>query len=136
MLTGEAIRQNKYPPISTGAPLRLQTLIIMKTVFLSDLELDGEISRGYMTLIGSTGIHYRTPALNIPGYGWIPCSRKLKNFMTTDPDGLLLVISGGGRQFPSGDFRHLGNTYGAPANSSCLLTPATWLAPNLKMAIS
>lgn len=66
----------------------------MKTVFLSDLELDGEISRGYMTLIGSTGIHYRTPALNIPGYGWIPCSRKLKNFMTTDPDELLLVISG------------------------------------------
>ena len=65
----------------------------MTTVYLSQMKSRNEIRRGQMTLIGSTGIHYQNAALNIPGYGWVPCSKKLQSNMTTNPDELMLVIS-------------------------------------------
>lgn len=49
--------------------------------------------KGYMNLYGSTGKCYRSLALEIPGYGMVPCSRKLCNNFTDRSDNLILVIS-------------------------------------------
>ncbi len=65
----------------------------MTTVYLSQMKSRNKIRRGHVTLIGSTGIHYQNAALNIPGYGWVPCSKRLQSNMTTIPDELMLVIS-------------------------------------------
>ena len=48
---------------------------------------------GYIDLYGSTGKTYRCTALWVPGYGWVPCSRKLCGDFTTDSSKLRLVIS-------------------------------------------
>ncbi len=52
-----------------------------------------QIKTGYVTLYGKTGISYHNKALLIPGYGWVPCSKKLQDDFTTNPDSLMLVIS-------------------------------------------
>lgn len=52
-----------------------------------------QIQTGYVTLYGKTGISYHNKALLIPGYGWVPCSKKLQGDFTTNPDSLMLVIS-------------------------------------------
>lgn len=65
----------------------------MTTVYLSQMKPRNEIRRGHVTLIGSTGIHYQNAALNILGYGWVPCSKRLQSNMTTNLDELMLVIS-------------------------------------------
>ena len=49
--------------------------------------------KGYITLYGRTGISYRSLALEIPGYGMVPCSKKLNREFTNQSDKLLLVIS-------------------------------------------
>lgn len=49
--------------------------------------------RGYINLYGSTGKCYRSLALDIPGYGMVPCSRKLCNNFTDCSDNLIIVIS-------------------------------------------
>lgn len=49
--------------------------------------------RGYIDLYGSTGKTYRSTALLIPDYGWVPCSRKLCGNFTTDSSKLQLVVS-------------------------------------------
>lgn len=65
----------------------------MTTVYLNSIKGSSNIEVGYMNLYGSTGIRYRNRALNIPGYGWVPCSRKLQGDFTTDPAKLMVVIS-------------------------------------------
>ena len=63
----------------------------MTTISLNNLKTN--LKKGVMTLIGSTGIRYRNTALDIPGYGWVPCSMKLQRNFTTDSSQLMLVIS-------------------------------------------
>ena len=65
----------------------------MTTVYLNSITKASNVEAGYMNLYGSTGIRYRNRALNIPGYGWVPCSRKLQGDFTTDPAKLMVVIS-------------------------------------------
>ena len=63
----------------------------MTTVSLHNLNRN--LKQGVMTLTGRTGIHYRNTALEVPGYGWVPCSMKLQKHFTTDSSQLMLVIS-------------------------------------------
>ena len=49
--------------------------------------------KGYVTLIGRTGKHYRNLALEVPGYGMVPCSVNLQNNFTTNSENLLLIVS-------------------------------------------
>lgn len=49
--------------------------------------------KGYVYLYGSTGKCYRNLALDIPGYGMVPCSRKLCSNFTDSSDKLIIVIS-------------------------------------------
>lgn len=54
----------------------------MTTISVRNLSQAENLQRGYVNLIGSTGIHYDNLALYIPNYGWVPCSKKLqKNFL-------------------------------------------------------
>lgn len=39
---------------------------------------------GYITLYGSTGKEYRSKALYVPNYDWVPCSRRLCGDFTTE----------------------------------------------------
>lgn len=63
----------------------------MKTIELSNIK--GNLRQGTITLIGSTGIQYRNQALQVPGYGWVPCSKKLQQNFTDLPNQLMLVIT-------------------------------------------
>lgn len=65
----------------------------MTTVYLNTLESSSALKAGYMNLYGSTGIRYRNRAIEVPGYGWVPCSRKLQSNFSTNPSELMLVIS-------------------------------------------
>lgn len=65
----------------------------MTTINLSNLKSASEIEVGYMDFYGTTGKRYRSRAMNILGYGWVPCSRKLQCDFTTDPTKLVVVIS-------------------------------------------
>lgn len=67
----------------------------IKSISLSYLAKYGELKSGYINLYGSTGICYRSLALYIPKIGWVPCSRKLKEAFTRDPNKLMLVIRDG-----------------------------------------
>lgn len=63
----------------------------MTTISLHNLK--ERLKSGYMTLTGEYGKKYRNQALCIPGYGWVPCSRKLQSNFTVDPSELMVVIS-------------------------------------------
>lgn len=65
----------------------------MTTVSLQHLSNIGSIEAGYVTLYGESRKRYNNRALNIQGYGWVPCSRKLQSNFTTSPNELMLVIS-------------------------------------------
>lgn len=65
----------------------------MTTIYLNNLSNSSALKAGYMNLYGSTGIRYRNRAINVPGYGWVPCSRKLQANFSTNPSELMLVIS-------------------------------------------
>lgn len=65
----------------------------MKTLSVHSLSQEDNLKRGYVTLVGSTGIHYKNLALYIPRYGWVPCSKKLQKNFSTAPENLTLVIS-------------------------------------------
>lgn len=69
----------------------------MKTVDLSNMK--GNLRKGTIVLYGSTGIAYHNEALQVPGYGWVPCSRKLQNNFTSDPNQLMLVITESGDNY-------------------------------------
>lgn len=58
-----------------------------------ELENGKIFKKGYITLYGRTGISYRSLALEIPGYGMVPCSKKLNREFTRLSDNLMLVIS-------------------------------------------
>ena len=58
-----------------------------------DLELTEPFKVGWIELRGFFGKKYIHKALNVPGYGWIPCSRKLQNDFTNDPKHLVIIIS-------------------------------------------
>lgn len=77
--------------IIVGTKVKQKTIHTMTTISLHNLT--EKIKYGYITLIGEYGRQYRNPALHIPGYGWVPCSRKLQNNFTTNPSDLMLVIS-------------------------------------------
>ena len=47
--------------------------------------------KGYIDLYGRTGRRYRSMALEIPGYGMVPCSMKLCNDFTSLSDNLMIV---------------------------------------------
>lgn len=51
-----------------------------------------ELKEGFVTLIGSTGRPYRNKALDIPGYGMVPCSRRLKDNFTNDSSKLIVMV--------------------------------------------
>lgn len=74
-------------------PYRINKISDMTTISLQHLKSEASIEAGYMTLYGEYGKRYNNRALNIPGYGWVPCSRKLQMNFTTSPDELMLVIS-------------------------------------------
>lgn len=57
------------------------------------LENGQTLKKGYITLVGSTGKRYCNLALEIPGYGMVPCSKRLSKDFTNQSDDLLLVIS-------------------------------------------
>lgn len=65
----------------------------MTTISVHSLSQEDNLKRGYVTLVGSTGIHYNNLALYIPEYGCVPCSRKLQNNFSAAPEDLTLVIS-------------------------------------------
>ena len=50
------------------------------------------LKEGYVTLIGSTGKAYRNRALEIPGYGMVPCSRRLKDNFTNHSSKLIVMV--------------------------------------------
>lgn len=51
------------------------------------------LEEGTVTLYGSTGIAYPTRALNVPGHGLVPCSRRLSEQFTNDSSKLVVVHS-------------------------------------------
>lgn len=67
-------------------------ILSMKSISLAYLDKYGPLESGYIQLQGSTGIKYIDRALYVPNYGWVPCSIKLKNNFTNDPNKLMLVI--------------------------------------------
>lgn len=50
------------------------------------------LNEGFVTLYGSTGKAYRNRALEVPGYGMVPCSRRLKDNFTNESSKLILMI--------------------------------------------
>lgn len=50
------------------------------------------LKEGFVTLIGSTGKAYRNRALEIPGYGMVPCSRRLNDNFTNDSSKLIVMV--------------------------------------------
>lgn len=65
----------------------------MTTLSVSTLSNSKNLETGTIILVGSTGIRYPSSALFIPQYGWVPCSMKLQNDFSSDPNDLTLVIS-------------------------------------------
>lgn len=66
-----------------------------------DLDIDDNLEIGYVTMVDRGGNFHRNKALNVPGYGFVPCSRKLRENFTTDPEHLVLVISDANDDNPS-----------------------------------
>lgn len=57
------------------------------------LGIEGKLKKGSVKLYGNNRKEYVNEALYVPGYGWVPCSRKLLDNFTTDSKDLMLVIS-------------------------------------------
>lgn len=66
----------------------------MKSVSLQfELKLTQPLESGSIDLYGSTGKRYVNKALYVPGYGMVPCSRKLQDNFSNKPEDLMLVIA-------------------------------------------
>lgn len=66
----------------------------MQTISLKHhLNLVQPLKKGFIDLFGATGKRYRSLALEVPGYGMVPCSKKLRDNFSTSPEDLMLVIS-------------------------------------------
>lgn len=64
----------------------------MKSISLTDITSIPSLEVGNTKLVGSTGIEYANKALKVPGYGWVPCSKKLDDNFTNLTKDLMLVI--------------------------------------------
>lgn len=64
----------------------------MKSINLSDFINIPSLEVGNIALRGTTGRIYNNQAIKIPGYGWIPCSRKLQANFSNKTNDLMLVI--------------------------------------------
>lgn len=65
----------------------------MKTTYLSDLNIKGHLEEGTIELIDRGGHKHVVEALRVPGYGWIPCARKLLNNYTSEAEQLAIVVN-------------------------------------------
>lgn len=66
----------------------------MKVLHLTeDLKIEGNLKTGYVDLYDRGGNRHHHKALNVPGYGLVPCSKKLEDDFTTDAEQLDLIIS-------------------------------------------
>ena len=66
----------------------------MKTLHLKeDLKLEGNLEIGYVDLYDRGGNKHHHKALDVPGYGLVPCAKKLEDDFTTSTENLALVIN-------------------------------------------
>lgn len=65
----------------------------MKTIYLCDIDIEGNLIEGQTKLVDRGGHTHVVPALMVPGYGWVPCSRKLLADFTNNAEKLALVIN-------------------------------------------
>lgn len=52
---------------------------VMTTISVIKISQEDKLKRGYITLVGTTGLNYQNIALYIPSYGWVPCSLKFES---------------------------------------------------------
>lgn len=62
----------------------------MRNEYLYNLK-EEDISEGVIIRKLRHGKYKEIKALNIPGFGWVPCAKRLVEDMTTDPDELVIV---------------------------------------------
>ena len=60
---------------------------------LVNLEPGIKLKSTKINLYGRTGIRYTNLALDVPGYGSVPCSKALCNDFTNESGKLMLVIT-------------------------------------------
>ena len=66
----------------------------MKTVFLKgDLDLEGPLQTTYVDLYDRGGHKHHHKALVVPGFGAIPCSKKLESNFTNKAEELAIVMN-------------------------------------------
>ena len=66
----------------------------METLHLKgDLKLEGNLEIGYVDLYDRGGNKHHQKALDVPGYGLVPCAKKLEDDFTTATKDLALVIT-------------------------------------------
>lgn len=66
----------------------------MKTVFLNgDLGLEGPLQTTYVDLYDRGGHKHHHKALVVPGFGTIPCSKRLENNFTNKAEELAIVMN-------------------------------------------
>lgn len=66
----------------------------MKTIFLKeDLSLKGSLQTTYVDLYDRGGHKHRHKALVVPGFGTIPCSKRLENNFTNKAEELAIVMN-------------------------------------------
>ena len=66
----------------------------MKTVFLKgDLDLEGPLQTTYVDLYDRGGHKHHHKALVVPGFGSVPCSKRLENNFTNKAEELAIVMN-------------------------------------------
>lgn len=66
----------------------------MKTIFLKgDLDLEGPLQTTYVDLYDRGGHKHHHKALVVPGFGVIPCSKRLENNFTNKAEELAIVMN-------------------------------------------
>lgn len=65
----------------------------MEMIFLKTLNIEGELKVGYTYLYDRGNHKHMHKTLYVPGYGFVPCSRRLLDDFTTDSSLLALVIT-------------------------------------------
>ena len=66
----------------------------MKTIFLKgDLDLEGPLQITYVDLYDRGGHKHHHKALVVPGFGTIPCSKRLENNFTNKAEELAIVMN-------------------------------------------
>lgn len=66
----------------------------MKTIYLKgDLDLEGPLQTTYVDLYDRGGHKHHHKALVVPGFGTIPCSKRLENNFTNKAEELAIVMN-------------------------------------------